>query len=368
MRALSTTSPDINFVPEARLVVSRRLLADELQRAVQSGLRLVKDIEIEIPFIGAVALRASIEVDSVDAEAVVDADCAGCILLTVNVSGLLRPMSGAVSLPPLPWHGVARGPVALLTITRPDGRRELTARAMTTAAADQGWAVEVEVDGFSQFAPTLNALAAQQVRRLVAGDDAPEIVLAALPVEVSQRIRGLRPGADRGAVVVDLAFVALGVGHLDTAIPVVEEGFAIVVPEATVLAVANAAILQQPPRDGWTGALRAFSVDGGAFVIDIDIWELGREPRLYDVRATGTIVVGDNGLQLAIEHAEHRTPAKGFDPVSGIVRAEIERRVEGARALLAGRGDIAGSLFDASVGGGGDVRALLAEEADVHDQ
>lgn len=34
---------------------------------------------------------------------------------------------------------------------------------------------------------------------------------------------------------------------------------------------------------------------------------------------------------------------------------------EGAKALLDGRGDIGGSLFDASVGGGGDVRALLAE-------
>ena len=34
---------------------------------------------------------------------------------------------------------------------------------------------------------------------------------------------------------------------------------------------------------------------------------------------------------------------------------------EGARALLEGRGDVGGSLFDASVGGGGDVRALLAK-------
>ncbi len=38
-----------------------------------------------------------------------------------------------------------------------------------------------------------------------------------------------------------------------------------------------------------------------------------------------------------------------------------ETLAAGAKALLAGRGDIAGSLFDASAGGGGDVRALLAE-------
>jgi uncharacterized protein YhaN len=39
----------------------------------------------------------------------------------------------------------------------------------------------------------------------------------------------------------------------------------------------------------------------------------------------------------------------------------------GAKALLEGRGDVGGSLFDASVGGGGDARSLLAhlvEEAD----
>jgi len=38
-----------------------------------------------------------------------------------------------------------------------------------------------------------------------------------------------------------------------------------------------------------------------------------------------------------------------------------EMLAAGAKALLAGRGDIAGSLFDASAGGGGDVRALLTE-------
>jgi uncharacterized protein YhaN len=36
----------------------------------------------------------------------------------------------------------------------------------------------------------------------------------------------------------------------------------------------------------------------------------------------------------------------------------------GARALLDGRGDIGGSLFDASVGGGGDARKLLAQLTD----
>ncbi len=40
----------------------------------------------------------------------------------------------------------------------------------------------------------------------------------------------------------------------------------------------------------------------------------------------------------------------------------------GARALLEGRGDIGGSLFDASVGGGGDARRLLAHLTDEADR
>jgi uncharacterized protein YhaN len=40
----------------------------------------------------------------------------------------------------------------------------------------------------------------------------------------------------------------------------------------------------------------------------------------------------------------------------------------GAKALLEGRGDIGGSLFDASVGGGGDARRLLAQLTDEADR
>lgn len=47
---------------------------------------------------------------------------------------------------------------------------------------------------------------------------------------------------------------------------------------------------------------------------------------------------------------------------------DLERLQEGARALLEGGGDIGGSLFDASVGGGGDTRGLLARLNDDADR
>ncbi len=330
LRTLQMTPVTTDFRAEARLVISRRLLADELERALLQGLRLVADFELELPFVGNVALRPTVEVDSVEAAPTLEAAaCDACIELTVEVSGLLRPTTVGGGLPPLPWRGRARGPFALQTTTLADGSRELRASAMTTRAADRGWSVAVEVDGFEALAPTLNKMVAQQLQRLVTADDRPQIVLATLPKDVAGQLRGLRPGADRGAVVVDFAFVAVDVGYLAADAPVVEEGFALVVPEATILAVANAALLRVPPRDGWTAALRDLRVDDGAFVLNVEVWQLQQPPKRHDVSATGHITLDDdNGLAVVIDDAEHRST--GFDPFNAVVRGEIVRRVEGA--------------------------------------
>jgi len=331
LQALTALPLDSAFAPEARLVISRRLLAQELERALLEGLRVVADLELELPFVGPVSLRPTVEVDSVEA-ATGPASCTGCIALSVEVSGLLRPsVQNGASLPPVSWRGRVVGPFSLQTITLPDGRRELRALALTTKAADQGWSVDVQVDGFEGLAPTITKTVAQQLRKMVADPETPQIVLATLPKDVASQVRGLRPGADRGAVVVDLAFVAVGAGHVTLDAPVVEDGFALVVPEATLLAVANAAILKVPPRDGWTAALRALAVDDGAFVLDLDVWQLDTAPKRHEVRATGRITVDDNnGIAVVVDKADHRGDVGGFDPWNAVVRGEIVRRVEGA--------------------------------------
>ena len=312
-------------------MLSRHLLADELERALLDGLRVVADFQVELPFIGTVALRPTIEVDSVEA-APGTSMCPGCIELTVEVSGLLRPMAtGGADLPPVAWRGRARGPFALQTLLLASGDRELRAVAMTTTAADQGWSVGVELDGFEGLAPMVTKTVAQQLRRVIAADNRPQVVLTTLPKAVASQLRGLRPGAVRGAIVVDFAFVAVSAGHVDDNDNVVEDGFAMVVPEATLLAVANAAMLKVPPRDGWTAGLRAITINDGAFVLDLNVWQLDRTPKRHEVRATGRITIDDNnGLAVVVDQAEHRGGAQGFDPWNAVVRGEIVRRVEGA--------------------------------------
>jgi uncharacterized protein YhaN len=54
----------------------------------------------------------------------------------------------------------------------------------------------------------------------------------------------------------------------------------------------------------------------------------------------------------------HGVTQSTFENAFGL---DLRRLHLGAKALLAGGGDVGGSLFDASVGGGGDARALLAQ-------
>lgn len=102
-----------------------------------------------------------------------------------------------------------------------------------------------------------------------------------------------------------------------------------------------------------------------------------------DLRVGGTLV-GDDGSRLrvvrrkgasktlldetgqAIDDAVlqrllHGVTQSTFENAFGL---DLETLHEGAKALLAGGGDVGGSLFDASVGGGGDARRLLKQLVD----
>lgn len=73
-----------------------------------------------------------------------------------------------------------------------------------------------------------------------------------------------------------------------------------------------------------------------------------------------TLLGEDGGAidEAALQRLLHGVSEETFRHAFGL---DHEMLAAGAKALLAGRGDIAGSLFDASAGGGGDVRALLIE-------
>jgi uncharacterized protein YhaN len=94
--------------------------------------------------------------------------------------------------------------------------------------------------------------------------------------------------------------------------------------------------------------------------------------RLSAVRRKGVSKGGANTLldaqgkaldESVMRRLLHGVPEETFRHAFGL---DHDTLAEGAKALLEGQGDVAGSLFDASVGGGVDARRLLAElEAEV---
>jgi uncharacterized protein YhaN len=105
-----------------------------------------------------------------------------------------------------------------------------------------------------------------------------------------------------------------------------------------------------------------------------------------DLRVGGTLVGGDGSRlrvvrrkgasktlldetgqaidDAVLQRLLHGVTQSTFENAFGL---DLDTLHEGAKALLAGGGDVGGSLFDASVGGGGDARRLLKQLVDEAD-
>lgn len=328
VQRLSTTTAPTNFAPEARVVVSRALAARELQRVVDSGLRVLADIAVDVPFLGTMHLRPTARVQSVDAERGVD--CGGCLMLTIDVEGLLL----ATDMPtaPIAWRGRLDGAVAVDLQRRDDGAFNIVAAPVRLPADDDGWRIEVEVDGLGGLAPLVTDIARRQLRRLVLEGDVPHLVLATLPAALAQHIRGVRADARAGALVIDLALVALHPGVVDDSASVVDEGFALIVPDDTLRGVANAVLLRETERlpPGWSVWSTALAVNDNHFVFAIEAWQHA-PARPVALEARGRFLVDETSTfhvdVEAVQHAETR----GFNALDPVVRATLER--ETVRAL-----------------------------------
>jgi hypothetical protein len=324
---LAATSAPVGFVPEARLVVSRALAAQEVQRAVDDQLRSLADIVIDVPFLGAMHLRPRARVQSVDAER--GSACGGCLMLTVDVDGLLLPTDAPIA--PIEWRGRIHAAVMVETNKREDGTLELHIVPTRLQRDDDGWRVELEVDGIGGLGPMITAGAQQQLRRLLLNDDSAHLVIAALPPNIAHQVRGVRADARAGAVVIDLALVALNPGMVSDDAPIVDDGAALLVPEDTLRGIANALLLQADHLPaGWSVWCTGLTVDGSAFTVALEAWQ--PDPaRPHRIEANGRFRVGDEGsFHVDIDHV-HQPATRDFNALDPLIRAALER--ETIRAL-----------------------------------
>jgi hypothetical protein len=327
VRQLHAPAPP-GFAPQARIVVSRALAAQEVQRVVDDRLRVLADVAVDVPFLGTMHLRPTARVQSVDAEH--GADCDGCLLLTIDVDGLLLPTDAPVA--PVNFRGRLHGAVAVALQRHDDGVVDVVATPMRLPVDDNGWQVDVEVDGLGGLAPMVSDIAQRRLRQLVLEGDAQHLVLATLPSTLAKQIRGLRADARVGAIVVDLALVALHPGVVADDAPIVDEGFSLLVPDDTLRGVANAALLQDTEHlpAGWSVWSTGLVIDGDRFIFALEAWH-DHDARAYALEAQGRFLLDDAGtFHVDVDAVRHAEP-RDFNALDPVVRAALEH--ETIRAL-----------------------------------
>lgn len=319
-----------DFPAEARLVLSSRLMAIEVQQSLDDAARAVESFRFVLPLIGEVALRPTLVVRGVRAEP--EPSCAGCVALLVDLEGVLAPVTASGLLPGLRFSGATRGVFALQTVDVPDAdvvEVRAVGDAGTDAAGRHGWSARLEL---VDLPPGLSAQVSQSVtdflQRLMEGETRPDLLLASLPREGPVRLRGLRPAARDGAVVVDIAFVAIDAGVVGEGLPPVEEGFALQLPEQTLLALARAETLRMPPEDGWVVDPTRVVVGGDRFALDLAVYKLAGTVERRDVRVDGALQIDGTRLAITPTASTQLSRSGGFDPFELIVRTALLKKVE----------------------------------------
>jgi hypothetical protein len=257
------------------------------------------------------------------------------VALTVEIAGVVSPVSAGGLLPGLRYSGTARGVFALASVPveDPQGGGFTEVRAVAAAGTDdaghKGWSASITLDELPlELSQSVSSSVTSFVQRLMESEARPDILLASLPNDGAVRLRGLRPGARDGAVIVDIAFVAIDTGVVPDSLPTVSSGFALQLPEQTLLALARAETLRMPPQDGYIVDPQRIVVEGERFALDLAVIKLDREPTRRDVRVDGTIAIHGAALDITPERTEQTARQGGFDPLDFIVQAAVLDRVE----------------------------------------
>jgi len=327
-----------DFAPQARLVLSPAFLADEVQTTLADAARTVESLRFVLPFLGEVALRPTVTVRSARAE--LEPACVDCVAITVDIAGSVNPVGAGGVLPGLRYTGTARGVFALAFVPVQDAQGggftevRAVAAAGTDAAGHKGWSATITLDELPiELSQSVSSSVTGFVQRLMESEARPDLLLASLPNDGSVRLRGLRPGARDGAVIVDVAFVAVDTGVVTDNLPPVTTGFALQLPEQTLLALARAETLRTPPQDGYVVDPLRIVVDGERFALDLAVIKLDREPTRRDVRVDGAIAIDGATLHITPKRTEQTARRGGFDPFEFIVEAAILERVESSLRL-----------------------------------
>jgi len=322
---LDQTTVERDWPAQATVLLSERMLNARAQEAAANALA-ANESERRLSLLGMeLVLRPNLAVERI--RLAPSKACAACAALSADIIGVVDVAlggGGAALTKRVALSATATGTLEIVVTPLDGGRRLVQARAVP--AGD--WAVELSLEGLSaDWNAGISELLEDQLRQAVALQSLPDFDLVELPVEGPVRVRDLRIRVAERGLAIDFAFQVLDAGVAED--PAALDGWVAAVPAATVLGIARAAALREPPVDGHAPEPIRLDLDGDRFTLTVRLWTIAPKPTSRDFEVSGRFAVGTNGaLALDVDNArEVGAGGRDLNPMTMITRAHILQRL-----------------------------------------
>lgn len=319
-----------NWPAHAALYVSEASLAEVLQRALTQNLAAYREtLTLNAPMGLVFSLTPEIDVAAlrVTQEQGLEADC---VAVEAELSGhvdLALGRDGQSQALNAPVQAKLKSVAKLYLQRRDDGKTVLMAKAQQPEL----WRAEIQLGGLpSAWNLGLSQSIEENLRNYLLSHPLPASEVVALDRQGPVQVRGLRlRGVGQGVFAIDLHFEILDAPPLRSQ-PVIHEGVALFVPEATVLALARAAALRTPAQEGLVVEPFRIELREKRWQLWVRLWQVAARPSARTFLVAGTFGLDPQGqLQVHAESArELGSGGRRIDPLSLISRAAILHQLQ----------------------------------------
>ncbi|MFH1808343.1 MAG: hypothetical protein ABIJ09_06355 [Pseudomonadota bacterium] len=312
---------------EAVLVVPAPTLAAKIQQGFANALAAGQDALHLEPGLG-VSLDAIPDLQVAGVQVEPSAECAQCVRARVQLKGTLalKGSGWGLQLEHEQKLHVSLAGVMESWLTSEGGVHRVQARPR----ASETWTVLIEIESLpSTWNQGLARFIEQQVEKSLQEKPWPPVDVLEVEGESPVRLRGIRleAGPD-GGLIIALAFAALTPGTV-SAIPSVESGILLLVPETTALALVRATALRQAPVDGHAVEPLRIEFREDRFELWLRIWEVSSRPTARDFHVRGLVRIEEQRqILLEAQGARELGPTgQRYDPLSLLTRAAILQKL-----------------------------------------
>ncbi len=159
----------------------------------------------------------------------------------------------------------------------------------------------------------------------------PSFPIAELPAELAD----FRFATQETGLAVELVFSDLDRWGEPDDLPQPTEGWALVVPEQTLLGLARRGAREQGVVDGYWTEPVGLSLDDG-FALELVMWPEKRLRRPRDLQVSGAVSLHDDQLVLEVQDAESFMARRALDEVEAAIVVPAEREDRGLRTTIEG--------------------------------